>query len=367
MNDNNHDLPYYLALAANLKIGAKTFQKLANAYSNMQKVWLADSDDLINKRLSPDIIKNIKEAKKITTPEQEITKLKKYKISAITIKDEKYPRLLREIPDPPAVLYYRGEILPEDSLAIAIVGSRKYSLYGKEVAEDLARNLAESGMTIISGLALGIDGIAHGAVLNSRLGRTIAVLANGLDSIYPHSHRNLAEKIIAGRGAVISEFPPGTPALKHHFPVRNRIIAGLSLGVIVIEGALASGSLLTAKSSLDYNREVFAVPGNIYSETSAGPNNLIKMGAKLVTESQDILDELNIKSRANHVKARKVIPDSREEAEIIKVLDKTNPVHIDNLAKITRLNISVLNSKLVLMEMKGKVRNLGASQYVLGR
>lgn len=360
------DKAYWIALSTSSKIGARTFAKLLARFDNMKEVWQADMKRLQTAKIPGEVIKNIFEVKKQVNPEQAFKKVEDLGITIITLKDKKYPRLLKEIADPPGILYVKGNIDVLSDFSLAIVGSRKYSSYGRQVTEDLTYKLASRGVVIVSGLALGIDGIAHQACLEAS-GRTIAVLANGLDQVYPVTHHALAKRIIDQGGALISEFPIGTPALKFNFPVRNRIIAGLSSGVIVVEGALKSGSLLTAHSALEYNREVFAIPGDIYRETSLGPNYLIKMGAKLVTSVDDILSELNVENLSYEHKMKEIVPDSQEEAVILTHLTTAKPVHVDKLTKLTKLSIATLNSKLVLMEMKGKVRNLGASQYVLGR
>lgn len=361
------DLAYYVALSKNPKIGARTMRKILAVFTDLEKLWKMSPSKILEMGVPSSVVKSIEETKAKIDPEEEMKKLKKYNIEAITIKDKRYPSLLKEIPDAPSLIYLKGELVPEDNFAVAVVGSRKYTAYGKRVTEHIAQKLAENGVSVVSGLALGIDGIAHKAALQAHNGRTIAVLPNGLDRIYPTAHADLARRILDQGGAIISEFPVGTLALKFNFPIRNRIIAGLSLGVVVIEGALASGTLLTAHSAIEYNREVFAVPGDIFSDNSAGPNHLIKYGAKLVSSVDDILQELNIETKVKHQEAKEVIPDSREEAIILAELCSDKPVHVDNLAKTTKLEIALLNSKLILMEMKGKVRNLGASQYVLGR
>jgi DNA processing protein len=293
-------------------------------------------------------------------------KLAKENVSVITIKDEKYPKLLREIYNPPALLYYKGR-LEEDEFAIAVVGTRKCTSYGKQVTSEITRDLANNGITIVSGLALGIDTLAHQAALEVNE-KTIAVLGSGLDAqnIYPVTNCHLAEKIIETGGTLISEHPLGTLPLKFNFPQRNRIIAGLTLGTLVVEAPLTSGALITAKFALEFNREVFAVPGSIYSENSAGPNNLIKMGAKAVASAADILEALNLQRAIEYVEAKKIVPDSKNEAILLEYLSK-EPVHIDILIKQSKLDTATVNSTITMMEIKGKVRNLGGSQYVLAR
>ncbi len=361
----NKEAKYLVALSQEPKIGAKTLAKLLKKFDSPKAIWLANSLEF-NKKEIPEIIKNkILALKTKIDPDKEMKKLAACEVSVITIFDKNYPRLLKEISDRPVLLYIKGEITKEDELAISIVGARKHTAYGSRAAEDIARELSQKGVTIVSGLALGIDSFAHrGALLNPK-GRTIAVLPCGLDRIYPTTNRYLAQKIYSGRGAIISEYPLGTEALKFNFPVRNRIIAGLSLGTVVAEADLKSGTFLTATAALNYNREVFAVPGSIYNEKSIGPNYLIRMGARLITSGQDIFDDLNLQDKVGKIKNQKILADTKEEEEILKILSRDKPMHIDILAKSAKIDIAKINQTIIIMEMKGKVKNLGANQYVI--
>lgn len=358
----SEDLKYWIALSTNLNIGARTFEKLYSRFSSMEEVWHANDKDFINNNIDQKIINFIKVARK-HDPDTELKRAQKLGINVIIIKDKKYPKLLKEISDPPALLYIKGEFKPEDDLSISVVGARKFTNYGERAVEYIVEPLARNKMVIVSGLALGIDSLSHKAALKAR-GRTIAVLGNGLDSIYPESNRYLAQEIINRGGAIVSEFPLGTPSFKQNFPFRNRIIAGLGLGTLVIEAALESGSLITARAALEYNRQVFAVPGDIFNSNSEGPNNLIKMGAIPVISSEDILSELNIEQLSEHHKAKKIMPDTKEEAIILDCIGR-KPVHIDKLAESSKLDIVKINQTLTMMEMKGKVKNLGGNQYVI--
>lgn len=283
------------------------------------------------------------------------------KIRKITIQDKAYPKLLKEIYDPPKELYILGKLKAEENYPLAVVGTRKISNYGKQVTIDLVRNLAKAGLTIISGLALGVDGLAHQSCLDVN-GRTIAVLGSGLNQIYPSIHKKLAEKIIQSGGAIISEYPPDTRPEKWTFPMRNRIIAGLSLGVLVIEAPEISGALITARCALDFGREVFAVPGNIYSQNSVGTNQLIKLGAKPVTKAEDILDALNLELALEQ--KREIKPASKEEKIILEIL-AAGPVHIDEIIKKTKLDSPIVSSTLTMMEITGKVRHIGNGNYTI--
>jgi DNA processing protein len=286
-------------------------------------------------------------------------------MSILNLNHPKYPKILKEIYNPPKVLYFLGNPDILEGINLAVVGTRKPTTYGRQTVFEIVSGLVQNGITIVSGLALGIDALAHQACLETG-GKTIAVLGSGLDMIYPNANYFLAQKILKNNGCIISEYPEGTEPQKYHFPQRNRIISGLSLGTLIVEAPLDSGALITGKYALDQNREVFAIPGSIYSENSAGPNNLIKMGAKAVTEAKDILETLNIQMVENFMANQKIIADSREEEILLKFLSK-EPQHIDKIIEESKLKPSIVNSTLTLMEMKGKVKNLGGMNYVLGR
>jgi DNA processing protein len=284
------------------------------------------------------------------------------KIKKISIEDKNYPILLKKIKNPPKALYFRGEISFNDS-CFAIVGSRRFSPYGKQVALDIAGDLAEAGFIVVSGFAPGIDTFAHSAVLE-REKRTIAVLGTGLDeeSIYPRSNLKLTEKIIEKGGALISEYPPGTRGNHFTFPQRNRIISGLSLGVLVVEAKEKSGALITASFAFSQKRKVFAVPGSVYSSNSRGCHCLIKRGAKLIENAQDILQEFNLSGKKNN--KEKFQGENKEENIILKTLLEGS-LHIDEIIKKTKLEVSVVNKTLTLLEIKNKVRNLGSNIYAI--
>ena len=279
-------------------------------------------------------------------------------IQKITLDSPNYPQLLKEIYDPPKQLYVWGDLRAQENYPLAVVGTRKVSSYGKQATTELTRNLAKTGLTIISGLALGVDGLAHQACLDVG-GRTIAVLGSGLKKIYPTLHKNLAEKIVKAGGAVISEYEPDQGPTKWTFPLRNRIVAGMSLGTLVIEAPEGSGALITASCTLDLGREVFAVPGNIYQANSFGPNQLIKMGAKSVTKAEDVLDALNLEL-ASPIK-KEIKPANQEEKIILEILT-LEPLHIDEIIKQSKLDAPVISSTLIIMEMTGKIKNLGGGQ-----
>lgn len=356
---------YFNAFNLIPQIGPVRFRKLLNFFSNLEAAWQAPVAELLQSGLEENVVNEILRLRRETDIAAEFAKLEAQKISLITIKDQNYPTILREIANPPAVLYVRGEMKSVDETAIAIVGTRKISPYGKRVTEDLTRDLVRANITVVSGLAFGVDSFAHRTAVETA-GRTIAVLACGVDTIYPAANRLLAEQILAGHGAILSEQAFGTPPLKHHFPARNRIIAGLSLGTVVIEAATDSGALITARHALEQNRQVFAVPGSIYNDVSAGPNNLLKMGAKPVTSAVDILEDLNLDKLTQEILSSEIIAENEEEQKILNILTR-QPLHFDQIAKTCGLPTSRVASTLTIMEMKGKVRNLGANQYVLSR
>lgn len=336
-----------------------------NFFGSLESAWVASAKAFREAGLEEPVINKILEARRTLDPASEFAKLETHQVRMLTILDEAYPRLLKEIPNPPAVLYIRGELLPQDEMAIAVVGTRKFSNYGRQVAEDMVRDLVRANICVVSGLALGIDALVHRATLAYQ-GRTIAVLGCGVDVVYPASNRAIAEQILSRHGAIISELPLGSPPLKHHFPHRNRIIAGLSLGTLVIEAAADSGALITAQHALEQNRQVFAVPGSIYNPTSVGPNNLIKMGARAVTTVHEILEDLNLNMLQQQLVAEEIAPDNEEERKILSLLSR-EATHVDLITKLSGLPASKVASTITIMEMKGKVRNLGANQYVLGR
>jgi DNA processing protein len=295
--------------------------------------------------------------------EDEWHKLTLAHITLITQEDARYPKLLKEIHQPPVSLYARGEC-DMNRPVVAIVGSRHNSEYGTRVTERFVSELVASGITVASGLAFGIDSIAHTATLREH-GTTIAVLGNSLDdaSISPKSHLPLAHDIIRSDGLLLSEYPPATSATPYSFPARNRILSGISLGTIVIEAAAKSGSLITARFSLEQNREVFAVPGSIFSEGSLGPHQLIRSGAKIATSIQDILEEL---TPHTHRSVQSISPPdnlSPEETLLYNLLSP-EPLHIDKILKATTLKATQIQSSLVILEIKGLIKNIGRMHFI---
>lgn len=351
-----------LTLAANPKIGSQTLKKILAVFADPEEIWSASTSE-IRQKLGDKITESVIEARQKYSPDAELEKLVKLDIGYMTIYDKEFPPLLREIPDCPAILFIRGNPEALKFPSIAIVGSRKYSNYGAKIATKLVADCVSNGLAIISGLALGIDAIAHQSALDHQ-GLTIGVLGCGLDRIYPVSNYHLGEEIISSGGVIVSEFPLGMPPMKQNFPMRNRIIAGLSLGTLVIEAAESSGSLITAGLALEYNREVFAVPGNVDSQTSVGTNKLIKDGAIPTTEVGDILKVLNIEEKSSASRVKEILPETAEEKIIAGIL-QAGEKSGNELVKLAKLNVITLNSTLTLMEMKGMVENIGGGRYKL--
>ena len=285
-------------------------------------------------------------------------------IKTLTLEDDSYPKILKRTKDAPKILYYRGELKPEES-CFAIVGTRRYSNYGKDISLEIAADLAEAGLTIVSGLAPGIDTFSHQAAVE-RNRRTIAVLGTGVDeeSIYPRENINLARKILENGGCLVSEYPPGTRGSKFTFPRRNRIISGLSLGTLVIEAKEKSGALITASWAKSQKRKLFAVPGNIHSLNSKGCHLLIKQGAKLVENAKDILKYLNYP--VNTAYQTRGISHSNEEEKLILEMLKIEPLYIDKIIEKTNLSASKTAATLAILEIDGKVKNLGGNIYAIG-
>ncbi|MEK7598227.1 MAG: DNA-processing protein DprA [Patescibacteria group bacterium] len=359
-------MKYLNALNKISGVGPQKFKLLLNFFGASENIWKASLDDLIQARISDKLAEKVFEEKRTLNPDTEWEKLEKENIQMITLKSLDYPRLLKESANSPYIIYMKGDIsiLEDPAPLVSIVGSRKFTSYGAQATETLARDLANAGMTVVSGMALGIDTFAHRGALSAG-GKTIAVLGNSLDdkNIYPRNNFNLSRDILEN-GLLLSEYPLETSAGPLTFPARNRIIAGLSLGTVVVEAGETSGALITAEMALEYNREVFAVPGPIFSAQSVGTNNLLRKGAKLVTGIKDILEELNLKSETGLAPAQPKIPASKEEEALLNVLS-SEPLHIDNIAKISKLGTATSASTLSLMEIKGWAKNIGGQNYIL--
>jgi len=364
----NEQTKYFIAFSCVPAIGPTKFNLLYSYFSSLATAWQAPYSELLQSGLDEKSTKELITVRNKINLDEILETLDKHNIQVLTLENPDYPPLLKQIHNPPFLLYYKGILSdPRDEFAISVVGTRKISTYGKQVTHHLVSDLTHHQLVIVSGLAFGVDALAHQTCLEAG-GRTIAVVACGLDknSIYPAANLDLAKDIVSSGGLILSEYPPFTQPQKFFFPQRNRIVSGLSLGTLVIEAPLKSGALLTAKLALDQNREVFATPGNILSANSAGPHQLIKLGAKLVSETEDILDTLNLSSAESFLTAKKIIASSPLEAKILKNLSH-EPTHIDELIRLSGLDSATINSTLTLMEITGKVKNLGAMMYVISR
>jgi len=368
MPENINNSLYLHAFNLLPQFGPARLGKVFEGFESTKEAFYASEIQLLKIGLESEIIKAFIEFKKTLDLEVEIAKLEKEKISLILKTDSGFPTLLKEIPKCPPLLYFKGSFGQDpDELCLAVVGTRKITNYGRSVTPQILEPIVASGITIVSGLAYGVDGLAHKISVDAGK-RTIAVLGGGLDekTLYPQNHIHLSEQILEKGGALISEHPPGTPCLRHHFIFRNRIISGLALGTLVIECGLKSGSLITATHALEQNRQVYAVPGPIYSEESKGPNNLLKMGAKPVTESMDILTDLNIQELPQEKQNQDLFEASTNEVIILKILT-TDPKLFNDIVKETSLKAEEISAALTFLEMKGKIRNLGGQQYILNR
>lgn len=354
---------YTLGFSLIPNIGPARFQKIMQVFKTPKQAWQATIRDYETSGLPDDILNIIRAHKDKINLEMEWENLAKQNINFICQNAADYPKLLTEIHNAPIGLFVRGKI-PEYEIAIAIVGTRKPTAYGLDIAKKISSELASQNILIVSGLALGIDTAAHKAAVESK-GKTIAILGGGIDdkTVYPPTNRKLADTISSEFGAVISEYPPSAPSLIPHFPARNRIISGLSCATVVIEGELDSGSLITAKLALEQNREVFAVPGNITNPKASGPNALIKQGAHPVTSPEDIFDVLNIAQTKKQEKAKKIFPTAPEEHKILESLSD-NPSHLDDIIRASGLDTKIINSTLTIMEIKGLVKHVGSGTYI---
>ena len=355
------DVKYWVAFSLIPKLGTVRFRRLEGHFKSLEVAWTAGSSEFRAAGIDDKTARAIVTHRDGISPDGEMEKLGKAGVRALTWNDASYPPRLKEIHDPPPVLYIRGEILPQDERSVAVVGTRKGTAYGREAARTLSRELARSGVAIVSGLARGIDSIAHRAALEAE-GRTIAVFGCGLDVIYPPEHRRLATDIL-DRGALVSEHPLGTRPEARHFPRRNRIISGMTLGTLVVEAGETSGALLTVRQALEQNREVFCVPGSILSPVSRGTNALIQEGAKLVVNHTDILEELNLTVVSHQIEMREMLHPADDNESVVLDYLSHEPVHIDEIRRRSGLPIAVVSSTLPVMELNGTVQQVGGMNY----
>ncbi len=355
---------YHAWLAHFPKITYKRYTALKIHFTDFQNLHITELDELLKAGLEENIASEFLTWRDKNPIEKILENLIKENIQTVSLGDNYYPVLLSEINDPPHTLFYRGTLPPTEMPTLAVVGTRRMTTYGKIICEDLVMPIARQGVVIVSGLALGIDGVAHNTALAAN-GITLAVLGSGIDrqSVYPSAHKQLSEKILYNGGALISEYPPGFLPTQYSFPARNRIVAGLSLGTLVIEAPIKSGALITSRCALDYNREVMAVPHATTSPTGSGPNNLIKFGAKMITEPNDILEALNLQTVKQVTPTFESTGDNEVENNILKYLTK-EPKNINMIILESKLDSSVVSSTLILMEIKGSIKNVGGMNYI---
>jgi DNA processing protein len=356
---------YWIAFSRVPRVGRVRTGQLEEHFGSLERAWHATQGELRASGLDGGSVAACIAARDTVDPDAEVARLAEHEVRALTWHDDDYPRQLREVYDRPPVLYVRGTLTPADEWAVAVVGTRRVTVYGRQVAEEMARGLAANRVTVVSGLARGVDAVAHRAAIEAG-GRTIAVLACGLDLVYPPEHKRLAEEITQ-HGALISDYAIGTQPRSEFFPRRNRILSGISLGVLVVEGDVKSGALITARQALEQNREVFAVPGSIYSPASRGTNKLIQDGeAKPTLEVQDVLAELNLSMAAHQIEMTELMPADENESVILRHLS-AQPAHVDDLRRDCGLPIATVTSTLAMLELKGLVRQVGRMNYVRAR
>ena len=359
-------IKFWVALNQVPRLGTTRFGKLETFFGDLEHAWSAGIGSLRAAGLDARSATAVVEARRQVSPDAELERLERAGVRPVTWHDPEYPPRLKQIDGRPPLLYVKGSLIPEDEVAVAVVGTRSPTSYGREAGAALAGDLARCGITIVSGLALGIDGIAHRTTL-ARGGRTIAVVASGLDIVYPKDHTGLAGQI-AEQGAVVSEYPLGARPDSRNFPRRNRLISGMSLGTLVVEAGENSGAGWTVQHALEQNREVFCVPGSIFSPASRLTNRLIQEGAKLVASHTDILEELNLSVVARQIELRlnedlPPSPDADSEADLLRCLNH-EPMHIDDIRRAARLPVALVGSLLTMLELKGQVKQVGGMHYI---
>lgn len=358
------DKRYWVGFNLVKGIGAMRLQALREHFGDLAIAWQAPADALRAAGLSVKLIERLMQVRADVDLDRLLNQIEKQGIAVLTWEDEAYPARLKEIEQPPPVLYVRGALTGQDDWAVAIVGTRRVTAYGRQVTEELASFLGRNGVTVVSGLARGVDAIAHQAALRAG-GRTIAVLGCGVERVYPPEHAALAEQIM-GAGALVSDYAPGTPPEAANFPPRNRIISGLALATVVVEAGETSGALITAQFAADQGREVFAVPGSILAPQSKGANALIAQGARPLLSARDLLEVLNLSRATEQQAVRKAVPGDEIEAALLGVLGP-EPLHVDEIRQQTGLPIERVSASLVMMELKGLVRQVGGHNYVAVR
>lgn len=341
-------------------IGAVRFQQILAFFGDLAIAWQAPAEAFREAGLPERAIANLIQLRQATDLDRLYDSLQAQAVSVLTLPDPQYPKLLRETDPSPPVLYVRGALIPADDFAVAMVGTRRATAYGQQITRDASTFLAGHGLTIVSGLARGVDALAHQHALKAG-GRTLAVLGSGVDVIYPPEHRKLAEAIIEN-GALISDYPLGTQPEGVNFPPRNRIISGLSLATIVVEAGERSGALITAEFAVEQGRDVFAVPGNVLSPMSKGTNRLIQKGAYALVSPQDVLDVLALDRVDDYKTARQALPTDTTEAKILQAMDY-EPIHVDDICHEVGMPVETVSAALTMLELKGMVQHVGGMRY----
>jgi len=360
----SEDKKYWIGFNLVKGIGSVRFEQIRSYFGDLSTAWHAPAEIFQEVGLPAGVLKNLLQLRREVDINRYYENILNQDVAVLTLEDEDYPRLLRQIDQAPPVIYIKGELIPADEFSVAIVGTRRVTAYGQQVTRDTSLYLAGHGLTIVSGLARGVDGLAHQHALQAG-GRTIAVLGSGVDVIYPPEHRRLAEAICEN-GAIISDYPMGTQPEGINFPPRNRIISGLSLATIVVEAGERSGALITADFAVDQGRDVFAVPGNVLSPASRGTNTLIQNGAYTMVSPQDVLDVLNLTEVEEIKSAREVIPANTLEWKILQSLDY-EPSHVDDICHAVGSPIEQVSAALTMMELKGMVQHVGGMRYAAVR
>ena len=358
------DIHYYLGFNLVNGVGPARLDRLIAFFGSLEEAWKAQVSDLMLAGLDGRTANALVEIRHKRDLEAEYQRASAAGIRLISRDDSAYPPLLRSLVNGPPLLYVRGTLTENDRWALAVVGTRQASNYGRDVTRKLVSELASAGVTIVSGLALGIDTVAHNTALAAG-GRTLAILGCGVDQIYPLSNQRLGEAI-TGQGALISEYPLGTQPLAANFPARNRIISGLSLGVLVVEAGTRSGALITVNFALEQGRDVFAVPGSIFSPKSEGTHRLLRDGATIVTRAEDILEALNLQDAVEQQAVAAAVPETPEEVALLRLVE-AEPRHIDAISRDSTLDHTVVSATLAMLELKGLVKQVGGMQYVLAR
>lgn len=352
---------YWIAFNRVSGIGPARLATLLELCGSIEQAWSAPIQVMRDARIDRSTIESLLEARRTIRPQTELQRVLDAGVTVLTWDDPEYPPALRTIDRSPPVLFVRGSILPQDELAVAIVGTRHASTYGREVAHTISSKLAERGITIVSGLALGVDAVAHRAALQAG-GRTFAVLGSGVDQLYPWTNRQLGEDAIRS-GAVISEYPLGAKPEARNFPPRNRIVSALSRAVVIVEAGERSGALITAEFAAEQGRELYAVPGNILNAGSVGCNNLIRQGANPLLSVDDLLEQLNIGRAVAQRDARTSIPTEPDEASLLSHLT-FEPRHMDEIVRSSGMTSSTVGGLLAIMELKGLVRQPSPMHFV---